>query len=189
MTDPDDDAALLARFAKGDAQAARWLTRRHTGRLMGLALRMAPSRAAAEDLVQDTMLRLWRFAPNWEKTGTVAAWTNHVLRNLAIDAARKSARQQTDGLDGVDPVDPAPDAAQNMLQNTRRAALREVLNDLPARQAQAFIARHLDGASNAEIAQDMGISVEATESLIARAKRQIATALQGQKSALGFYDD
>ncbi len=188
-TDPNNDAALLAQFAKGDAGAARWLTRRHTARLMGLALRMAPSRAAAEDLVQETMLRLWRYAPNWKSSGSVTAWTNQVLRNLAIDEARKSARHQTDGLDGIDPADPTPDAAQQMLQTGRRAALRAALAELPPRQAQAFVARHLDGTSNMDIAKDMDLSVDAVESLIARAKRHIAAALAPQKPELGFQDD
>ena len=54
-----DDQALLAQFAKGDRDAARNLTLRFTPRLMRYAIRMLSDRLEAEDVVQETMLRLW----------------------------------------------------------------------------------------------------------------------------------
>ena len=60
------DAALLARYAEGDQAAARTLTARHAPRVFALARRMLGEVAEAEDVTQETMLRLWKIAPDWQ---------------------------------------------------------------------------------------------------------------------------
>jgi len=60
------------------------------------------------------------------------------------------------------------------------------LAQLPERQRQAVVLRHIEGLSNPEIALALDIGVEAVESLTARGKRALAAALQGQKEALGY---
>ena len=68
------------------------------------------------------------------------------------------------------------------------AALDAALMALPERQRQAVVLRHLEGLANPEIAEIMGLGVEAVESLTARGKRNLALALAGRKDELG-YDD
>ena len=69
------------------------------------------------------------------------------------------------------------------------AALQEALMELPDRQRQAVVLRHIEGMSNPEIAQIMDIGVEAVESLTARGKRALAKILAGRKDELGYSDD
>ena len=68
----------------------------------------------------------------------------------------------------------------------RHDALDRALALLPERQREAVILRHIEGLSNPEIAEIMGIGVEAVESLTSRGKRGLAAALVGQKADLGF---
>ena len=63
------------------------------------------------------------------------------------------------------------------------------LASLPDRQRQAVILRHIEGLTNPEIADVLGVGVEAVESLTARGKRGLAAALQGQRAALGFAEE
>ena len=187
-TDPQtDDADLLARYALGDAGAARLLTVRLTPRAFSQAVRMLGDRAEAEDVAQEAMLRLWRIAPDW-RTGEakVTTWLYRVVANLCTDRLRKRPRMSVPLQDVSEPADLTPSVEARMQSEARRDAVRAALADLPERQRIAVMMRHFDGASNPEIAQALGISTEAVESLTARGKRALAAALKGQVAALGY---
>lgn len=184
----DADAALLARYAAGDAAAARLLATRLTPRLFAHAFRVLGDDAAAQDVAQDAMLRLWKIAPEWRAgEAQVSTWAYRVVANLCTDLLRK---RQTVALDAVDePIDPGPRPEAMMQDAARRDALQAALDTLPERQRQAVVLRHLEGLSNGEIAQILSVGVEAVESLTARGKRGLSVALSGQQAALGFEDD
>lgn len=186
----DAEAALLAAFAAGDRHAAAELTRRLGGKTFGLALRLLGNPAEAEDVAQDAMLRLWRVAPNW-RTGEarVSTWLYRVTVNLATDRRRR-ARGGTTPLDAIDePEDGAPGAAQRMIAAERGDALQAALMQLPERQRQAVVLRHIEELGNPEIAEVMEISTEAVESLTARGKRALTAILAGRRAELGYDDD
>ncbi|WP_299705735.1 RNA polymerase sigma factor [uncultured Tateyamaria sp.] len=183
----EDDAALLARYARGDAGAARALTVRLAPRAHAQAFRMLGDRSEAEDVVQDAMLRLWRIAPEW-RTGEaqVSTWLYRVVSNLCTDRLRRRRRGGVALDDVAEPEDPAPGVEATLQDNARHTALRVAIADLPERQRLALTLRHFEGVSNPEIAEQLGVSVEAVESLTARAKRALATALMGRVAALGY---
>ena len=185
-----DDAALLARYARGDAAAARALTIRLVPRVHAQAFRLLGDGAEAEDVAQEAMMRLWRIAPEW-RTGEakVTTWLYRVVANLCTDRLRKRLRG-TVALDAVsEPHDPSPSVEAKMQAEARADALRHALAALPERQRVAVTMRHFDGASNPEIADRLNISTEAVESLTARGKRALAAALKGQVAALGYEDE
>lgn len=186
--DPSDEV-LLVRYAKGDRHAALALTRRITPRILGYASRLlAGDRAEAEDVAQETMLRLWRMAPDWLPGETkVTTWAYRVATNLCIDRQRSLRRKGQVTLDEAPDIADAAPGADARLQDSRRlAALAAALADLPDRQRQAVVLRHIEGLSNPEIAVVMGLGVEAVESLTARGKRALATLLSGRRDALGY---
>ncbi len=90
------------------------------------------------------------------------------------------------GDDLPDAVDDTPDAAAQMLALARVTALDLALAALPDRQREAVVLRHIEGLSNPEIAEILGVGVEAVESLTARGKRALAAALRDQRESLGF---
>ena len=185
--DPLDEAHLLARYAKGDAIAARVLTARLAPRALAQAARLLGDGAEAEDVAQEAMVRLWKVAPDWRADeAKVSTWLYKVVANLSTDRLRRRKGSRV-GLDEIaEPEDPSPRAEDRMLAEARRAALAKALAGLPERQRLALMLRHFEGASNPDIADRLGVSVEAVESLTARGKRALAAALAGQASALGY---
>jgi len=184
---PDD--ALLVAYGRGDGRAARVLTDRLLPPVWRIARRILGDDAEAEDVAQDAMLRLWRIAPDWRPgEAKVMTWLYRVTVNLCTDRLRRSGRGVA--LDAVaEPEDDAPAASDRMVEADRAAALEAALLDLPERQRQAVVLRHLEGLTNPEIAEIMEIGVEAVESLTARGKRGLAALLAGRKEELGYGDD
>ena len=179
------DAVLLGRFADGDAMAARVLTDRLGPRSYSLALRMLGNRAEAEDVTQEAMMRLWQMAPDWVPgQAQVATWLYRVTLNLCVDLRRKKRPGTLE--DAPEPVDEGGGAADQMQDAARKDALQAALEQLPERQRQAVVLRHIEELSNPEIAGIMEISVEAVESLTARGKRALAAILAGRQEELGY---
>ncbi len=185
---PDD--ALLVSYANGDALAGREMVRRLSPILFGYATRVLQDRAEAEDVVQETMLRLWKIAPDWRQgEAKVSTWAYRVTANLCTDRLRKRRGSQINIDDVAEPKADLASAVEAMTDVARSEALTEALNTLPDRQRQAVILRHLEGVSNPDIAKIMDIGVEAVESLTARGRRALKTALSGRKEELGYSDD
>jgi RNA polymerase sigma factor (sigma-70 family) len=182
------DDELLGRFASGDAGAARALTLRLTPRVFAHAMRLLGDRAEAEDVTQEALMRLWRIAPDWRRgEAKVSTWLYRVTANLATDRLRK---RRGVALDTVpEPEDDRPSAADGLQDAARAAALQAALAELPERQRQAVVLRHIEGLGNPEIAGIMDISAEAVESLIARGKRALTATLSGRRAELGYEDD
>ncbi|MEJ5217670.1 RNA polymerase sigma factor [Cognatishimia sp. D5M38] len=182
------DDALLVLYANGDASAARALTLRLTPKVFGHAFRVLGDRAEAEDVAQEALIRLWKQATDWRQgEAKVTTWLYRVVANLCTDRLRKGRGVALDAI--PEPEDDAESPAEAMQQKSRQAALQEALMELPDRQRQAVLLRHIEGMSNPEIAQIMDIGVEAVESLTARGKRALAKILAGRKDELGYSDD
>lgn len=185
MTRPSEDDALMARVAGGDAAAADALIARHAPRALSLARAMLRDPAEAEDVAQEAMLRLWRQAPSWAAgRARVSTWLHRVVSNLAIDRMRRRARLSWE--DPPEQEDDAPAVLDALAALERRDALRAALADLPDRQRAALALRHFAELGNPEIAERLGLSVEAVESLLARGRRGLAKRLEGRRDALGL---
>lgn len=184
---PDD--ALLALYANGDRDAARLLMHRMTPRVYRQAYRMLGDQAEAEDVAQEAMLKLWKIAPDWRQgEAKVTTWLYRIVANLCTDRLRK--RRPNDSLDSVaEPEDGAESVPDQMQNQTRSKALNDALEQLPDRQKQAVVMRHLEELTNSEIAEAMGVGVGAVENLIARGKRALSGLLAKRKEELGYSDD
>ena len=179
------DETLLVLYGNGDGAAARALVARLGPLAYRLAVRMLNDRTEAEDLAQEALVRLWKIAPEWRSgEAKVSTWLYRVVTNLATDRLR---RRRGVGLDEAPEVaDGAASALERMIDTDRAQALELALAQLPARQRQAVVLRHLEGLSNPEIAAAMEIGVEAVESLTARGRRALAGLLAGRREELGY---
>jgi len=177
--DNEDEAALLARVAAGEAEAFRRLVDRHLPTVLAVARRMLKDDAEAEDVAQETLLRLWRNAAGLELGvhGT-RPWLRRVVSNLCIDRVR--SRRNTTVMETV-PEEVAP--ASQVRQLAERELSQRVdaaLKGLPERQRLALTLFHYEGMSQIEVGEVMGISDEAVESLLARARRALKVALKDE---------
>ncbi|MEM9062390.1 MAG: sigma-70 family RNA polymerase sigma factor [Pseudomonadota bacterium] len=180
------DAELLARFAGGDQSAARELTDRLLPGALRQAWRMLGDQVEAEDVAQDAMLKLWKQASTWRAGEAKAStWLYRVVHNLCIDRMRRR-RPQVPVEDAPEPVDPDLSVLERMAQSETSVAVSRAIGTLPERQRQALILRHFEGWSNPEIGAELECSVEAVESLLARARRQLAAIMSEEKEALGY---
>lgn len=186
--DASDDA-LLALYANGDRDAARLLMHRFTPRVFSQAFRVLRDQAEAEDVVQEAMLKLWKIAPDWRQgEAKVSTWLYRVVANVCTDRLRK--RRPNDSLDTTaEPEDGSASVAEQMQMSARSQALDAALSQLPERQRQAVVMRHLDELSNPEIAEFMGVGVGVVENLIARGKRALSAILTKRKEELGYTDE
>ena len=187
MSDTPDETLLLL-YSNGDKAAARALMLRLTPQILGYASRLLNDRSEAEDVAQEAMLRLWKIAPDWQQgEARISTWLYRVVSNLCTDRLRKKRGVALDSI--AEPQDSKPSVASAMIEAERADALQAALGTLPDRQRQAVVLRHLQGATNPQIAQVLKISVEAVESLTARGKRALTAALKARRAELGYGDD
>lgn len=181
------DEALLILFANGDRGATRAVTERLTPLAYRLAWRLLGDQAEAEDVAQEAMVKLWKIAPDWRQgEAKPSTWLYTVTRNLCLDRLRRASGAEAPLEVAGEVADTAPSALRVLTAAERAEALQAALGDLPLRQREAVVLRHLEGLSNPEIARIMDISVEAVESLTARGKRMLAKALAHRREELGF---
>lgn len=185
------DDALLVLYANGDRDASRYLTQRLAPRILGYAMRLLADRAEAEDVTQETMLRLWRLASDWRPgEAQVSTWAYRVVTNLCTDLRRARQRRPSVAIeDAPEIADCAKGVVASLIDADRMTALQLALDQLPERQRQAVVLRHIEGLTNPEIGHIMDIGVEAVESLTARGKRALAAVLAGRKQDLGYQDN
>jgi RNA polymerase sigma-70 factor (ECF subfamily) len=172
-----EDASLVAAAANGDAAAFRSLVDRHLSGVLAVARRMLRDDAEAEDVAQEALLRLWRSADGLEVGPQgLRPWLRRVVSNLCVDRMRSGRRLMV--------VEEVPDRAEPATQLTQMEA-RDVsqrvdaaLKELPDRQRMALTLFHYEGLSQVEVGRIMGISDEAVESLLARARRNLKGALR-----------
>jgi len=167
------DPGRIARAAAGDAGAWTALVRRHLPAVTRCAARMLGDLTEAEDVAQDTFLRLHRKLATWQGgEDGLSSWLHRVAINLSIDRHRAPARPAA--LDEVGDV-AEPAGLDGPLD--RRRHLEAALAGLPERQRAALILVHYQGFSGREAASTLDISVEALESLLARARRTLRSTL------------
>jgi RNA polymerase sigma-70 factor (ECF subfamily) len=179
--EPDDDAGLVLRVGEGDVPAYRELVRRYAPKLLRFAARLLKDESEAEDVVQETCLRLWQHARDYAPTARVTTWLHRIAHNLAIDRLRARGR-----LKPLPDEDDMPDSARqpSLIDEKRRAlALEEALAGLPERQAAAVVLVHLHGLTGTEAADVLGVGAEALESLLARGRRALKAELAAGRLA------
>jgi RNA polymerase sigma-70 factor (ECF subfamily) len=173
-SDPDEE--LLVRIADGDPAAVRALVGRKLPRIHGLAQRMLGDPAEAEDVAQETFLRVWRQAPKWRPgQARFDTWMHRVALNLCYDRLRRRREIPTDDPPQMPDEGPAPDRGLEAQDTGRRVS--QALARLPERQREAVVLCHYQEMGNIEAAAVMGVTVEALESLLSRGRRALRTAL------------
>lgn len=161
-TESLSDEDLLARVLDGDPRAFEAVYDRHSRVAFSLALRLLGDRQAAEDLVQDAFLSVWRGADRYApQRGSVRNWILSIVHHRGIDRLRTGAagirRDQAlrsefiaAGAGFDQPMDRAVDTAM-------AGALRKGLHDLPAEQAEALRLAYFGGFTHHEIAEMLGL--------------------------------
>jgi RNA polymerase sigma-70 factor (ECF subfamily) len=164
------DDELMVRGARGDEEALQLLVERWEKPVFAFLERMVGSREEAQDLGQETFLRVCRHAARYKPSGKFKSWLFRIAGNLARSRLRyRKVLQWVRYVPGLhDPLS-AEAVADERLQNEHvRESVRAVLAKLPVRQREAIVLRQYEGWSYQEIADTMQITVSAVESLLHR---------------------
>lgn len=169
MQTDESDERLMARFQGGDASAFEALLHRHRGPVYNFLVRTTRDRGRAEDLLQETWLKVVTAAPRWEKRARFTTWLYTIARNLSVDEARRAALRGAERLEApADPAgerrplletvasdDPLPDrSAESAMLRPR---LQAALASLPEEQREVFVLREYAGLPFQEIAAVTGV--------------------------------
>jgi len=172
------DAALLERVGKADKAAFSALVSRHYDAAYRVAYRMMGRAADCDDIVQDAFVKLWTNPAQIRQGQALRAWLMRVVSNLAIDRLRRKPMLNAD-----DVPEPASDKAgpdHVALRNSVSSEIDRAIAALPERQRMGLIFVYYEGLSNRDAAAALELSVDALESLLARARRSLKKALAGQ---------
>lgn len=177
-----DPKVLMQQYQDGDAGAFRELYTLVAPRLLGYLLKMARSRALAEDLLQQTFLKVHRARGAYVRGADPLPWIYSIAHRTFIDEARKKKRAivNTAGDDVPDVAAPVPDEALD--PELAREAL-DALAQLPAQQREAVVLTKLDGKSVAEAAEIAGTTVGAMKVRAHRGYEALRKLLGSKKAA------
>jgi len=169
MSDEKTDEELLAEFQQGDAGAFERLLRRHRRPLYTFLVRMLGDRAKAEDLAQESFLRIVKGAAGWEHRARFQTWLYTIARNLCVGE---------EGPPVVETVAADTAGPDRGAENARmRPLLQEALLALPVEQREVFVLREQAGVPFKEIAELLGVNENTVKS-------RMRYALQGLRKSL-----
>jgi RNA polymerase sigma-70 factor (ECF subfamily) len=168
------DAELMRRIADGDMGSFAMLIRRHQDYARTLAYRVTGAADAADDITQETFLRVLRSARSYTPAAAFTTWLHRIIVNLCLDRAKRPKLAHL--LDDQVSPDAAPD--EPITQQERIAAIRHEIDALTDRQRIVLVLHRFQGLSHSEIAQSTGWSVSAIEALLVRAYTQLRERLK-----------
>jgi RNA polymerase sigma-70 factor (family 1) len=144
--------------------------------LYRLALRITLNNAEAEDIVQETMIKVWNKRDSWDTIDSIEAFCLTICRNLALDKNKRmdnknSSLEDTGGDSPDDSYSSNPE--ERAEQRDRVKLVRDLINDLPEKQKSVMQLRDFEDKSYKEIAEILGISEEQVKVNIFRARQAI----------------
>ena len=176
-----DPARLIIRVAASqDRDAFAALFEHYAPRVKAMMMRRGASRDRADDLAQETLIRLWRKAAQYDpERATASAWVYTIARNISVDVVRREGRamEWTQEV-GLPEEEDADEPERQLLVAEREAFVRSSIVALPDEQLRVIRLSFFDGLAHAEIANLLGIP-------LGTVKSRIRLALQRLRDRLG----
>ncbi len=171
------DEQLMLAFKSGDARAFATLVSRHRGAVYNFILRYTGNQARAEDLLQETWLKVVRVEQEYQPKARFTTWVFTIARNLCVDSARKESYRKAESLDApvgarATRAGPGRDGARRRARAGPRGAqrrgcgrcLQKALAGLPEEQREVFLLREYHGIAFKEIAEVTGVNENTVKS-------------------------
>ncbi len=174
----DPDTELMLRFARGDISAFEQILKKYKDMVINLAYRFVQNYPEAEDIAQEVFLKIYQSAINYKPSAKLSTWVYRITANLSLNYLRSKKHLPTvpleESLEITESVTPDSDFEKKEL--TKR--VKKALNSLPENQRLAVILQKYENLSYEEIAEIIGVSSSAVDSLIQRAKENLRRTLE-----------
>ncbi len=143
--------------------------------LFRMALRITKNREEAEDVVQETMIKVWNRRDQWAQLESIEAFCLTICRNLSLDKLRRMDNQTQSLGDDIDPTDLShtSNPEQVAIQNDRRQMVRQLIDELPERLRTCMQLRDIEGKSYRDIATILDITEQQVKVNIFRARQAV----------------
>jgi RNA polymerase sigma-70 factor (ECF subfamily) len=207
----DDEARLIAALSRGDADAFAELIDRHSRAMVRVAMAYVPSRAAAEEVVQETWIAVMRGIDRFEGRSSLKTWIFRILTNVAMRSGARErrsvpfsalARAEDTGEPTVDPdrflladhelfpghwaIMPArwPTPEEGLLAGETREVIAAAIAELPVAQRTVIALRDVEGWSSDEVREALEISAGNQRILLHRARSRVRNAIESYYGAV-----
>jgi RNA polymerase sigma-70 factor (ECF subfamily) len=186
----DPDVRLMLQVRDDDAAAFEELVTRYQGRLLAVLGHLVSKREQAEDLTQEVFMRVYRARKSYKPQAKFSTWLFTIANNVARNARRSQARRREVSVagsvdsDGPPAIDQMALAASGLmptrlLDKAERAEIvRLAIDALNDRQRMAMLLSKFEGMSYLEIGEAMDLSLQATKSLLSRARENLRLILE-----------
>ena len=172
----ETEADLVERARNGDTGAFEGLYRQYSGRLFAVCLRLAGSRADAEELVQEAFIKAWERLPGFRGEAAFASWLHRIAVNCSLDRQRSRVRRSAWFADVDD----------EMLERTRGRDsdpalgmdLEAAIAALPDGARHVFVLHVVEGYSHEDIASLTGLAVGTCKAHVHRARKLLSRSLR-----------
>lgn len=182
--DPETEKNLMHRIAEGDRGAFGEVVDWYMKDIFGFAYSIMGDSMKAEDVTQETCLRLWNKAGQWKPSGRIKSWLLKITHNLCMDELRKQKPEIVINYDTLALSDNTPSPLHVHADWQRAQKISEALVLLPERQRTALMLVYYQEHSNKDAADIMGVSVDALESLLSRGRKKLKELLLSLQTSL-----
>lgn len=180
--DAPSDEHLLQRIAEGHHPSYKIIVDKYLPKLWRLAMNVLHNEAEAEDVVQETLLVVWKNRADWKADGgaSFSTWIYRVTLNRCIDQKRR--RKNTVDAEALDqqpaPPESTPAADARMIQQQEGRNLSALLQNLPENQRMAMVLFYYDDLTVKDISDRMTLSEQSVRSLLKRARKALRDKLE-----------
>ena len=178
---PPIDSTLVSRAKLGDIQAFEAIVERYYGRCMRFALGMLRDPSEADDVVQETFVRLYRALPRYEERQRFDSWLFRILGNCCRTA--NLLQQRRDSHDATDEATllalPSPDRPDAVFDHEWGDEVRRALAEVPDYNREIFLLHYVEGFSYEEIERITGVRQSALKMRVKRASDLLRARLAG----------
>ncbi len=181
--DLEQGRELMLRLARGDMRAFEEIVVQYERAVRNFAYRYLGDERRAEDIAQDTFLRVYKARERWRPEAKFHTWLFTITSRLCLNAIRSRQRERrvirpAIGTDERDSLATAPDRrtaspVDGALAEERAALIRRAVGELSENQRRALLLHRFEGLSYQEVAEAMGLSLEAVRSLLVRARKNL----------------
>ena len=148
-------------------------------KLFRVALRITLSREEAEDVVQDTMIKVWNSRDKWQQLDSIEAYSLTIARNLSLDRIKKMDNNNSSlEEEPIERLDQTSTPSERMIQKDKLDIVRRIIDELPEKQRSCLQLRDIEGKAYKEIADILGITEEQVKVNIFRARQTVKQRFQ-----------